>query len=93
MMTTNEKKKMKALHTEIAKRDARINELKSELAFAEACTPRTLDARETEIVLDALDSHAYWTISEEHYRNNGYVIAPGADDPELAEYLQEVDEL
>lgn len=93
MTTANEKKKMKALEQEILKRDARIWELKSELAMAQARTHRQLNDHEVSLVFDALDSHAYWTISEEHYRSNGYVIAPGADDPELVEYLREIDAL
>lgn len=52
-----------------------------------------LEDDEREIILDALESHAYWQISEEHYRNDGFVYAPGADDPETAELLQAIDRL
>jgi len=52
-----------------------------------------LQESEIEIVLTALESHAYWQISEEKYRGNGYVYAPGADDEETAELLQTIDRL
>lgn len=31
----------------------------------------------------ALESHVYWNLSEMQYRNDGYVLPPGADDLEL----------
>lgn len=48
---------------------------------------------QAELILDALESHAYWQVSESKYRNNGYVYAPGADDPDVAEHLREIDQL
>lgn len=44
-------------------------------------------------LLEALESHAYWQISEEQYRDNGFVHEPGADDPEIVEELRELDRL
>lgn len=52
-----------------------------------------LTDEENELLLDALESHAYWQVSEEQYRRDGYVYAPGADDEETAELLQTIDRL
>ena len=30
----------------------------------------------------ALDSHIYWELSDQHYRNDGAVAGPGSDEPE-----------
>jgi hypothetical protein len=50
---------------------------------------------ETEIALlkEALDSHRYWQLSDEHYRNSGYVTDPGSDDEEKAEEIRDCDAL
>jgi len=45
------------------------------------------------LVLSALDSHKYWQLSDEKYRNDGYVMDPGSDDAENAEEIQECDVL
>jgi hypothetical protein len=39
-----------------------------------------LTAEELTLLCEALDSHAYWQLSDGHYRNNGYVREPGSDD-------------
>jgi hypothetical protein len=39
--------------------------------------------RELETLMDALDSHRYWQLSDEHHRNNGYVDDVGSDEPEM----------
>lgn len=50
---------------------------------------------EISLLASALDSHVYWQLSEPEYRNSGYVLDPGSDDPEgsaeikRAEALQE----
>lgn len=58
-----------------------------------AATTVELTDPQMELLLAALESHAYWQVSEEKYRNNGYVYAPGADDPDTADDLQEIDRL
>jgi hypothetical protein len=40
-------------------------------------------AQRTQLV-DAIDSHIYWQLSDERYRANGAVLEPGSDDPEVA---------
>jgi hypothetical protein len=35
-------------------------------------------------ILAALDSHVYWQLSDQHYRNDADVMDPGSDDPEQA---------
>ena len=35
-------------------------------------------------ILAALDSHVYWQLSDQHYRNDASVLDPGSDDPEQA---------
>ncbi len=56
-------------------------------------TPVELTDPEMELILAALESHAYWQVSEEDYRDNGYVYAPGADDPDAVEELRRIDAL
>ena len=48
---------------------------------------------ELELLLDALDSHKYWQLSDAHYRSRGYVLDPGADDPEAVNAIGECDAL
>lgn len=45
------------------------------------------------LILSALDSHAYWQLSDENYRDSGYVQEPGSDDPETAEEITAVEAL
>ena len=33
-------------------------------------------------IIEALDSHVYWQLSDQHYRSNADVLDPGSDDPE-----------
>ena len=40
-------------------------------------------AQRTQIV-DAIDSHIYWQLSDPLYRANGAVLEPGSDDPDVA---------
>lgn len=42
------------------------------------------------VLVEALDSHAYWQLSDEKYRDSGYVQSPGSDDLETAAVLAEV---
>lgn len=35
-------------------------------------------------IIEAIDSHIYWQLSDEWYRANGAVLPPGSDDPQIA---------
>jgi hypothetical protein len=39
-------------------------------------------AQRTQII-EAIDSHIYWQLSDDRYRANGSVLEPGSDDPEV----------
>lgn len=51
---------------------------------AEGTVPVFLTGAEIALLAEALDSHRYWQLSEEEYRDSGYVRAPGSDDPDTA---------
>lgn len=53
----------------------------------------TLDADEVRLLREALDSHAYWQVSDESYRNNGFVHEPGSDDEDNVAELKAIDAL
>lgn len=40
-----------------------------------------LTASEVAMLIEALDSHEYWQLSDPTWRNSGYVILPGEDVP------------
>ena len=44
-------------------------------------------------IIEALDSHVYWQLSEQHYRSNADVLEPGSDDPEVAAEIEACREL
>jgi hypothetical protein len=50
-------------------------------------------ADEVRMLVEALDSHAYWQLSEPQYRRDGFVMDPGADDPEVQREIGEVSDL
>ena len=35
---------------------------------------------EIDLLCEAIDSHMYWQLADSHYRSNGFVLDPGADD-------------
>ena len=43
-----------------------------------------LSHEDLERILAALDSHVYWQLSDQPYRNDAYVQDPGSDDPAQA---------
>lgn len=45
------------------------------------------------LIVEALDSHAYWQLSDPLYRNSGFVMGPGSDDPEQKRLLDATNEL
>ena len=44
-------------------------------------------------IIDALDSHVYWHLSEPQYRSNADVLEPGSDDPKVAAEIEACREL
>ena len=46
----------------------------------------TLDLSREDLdrLLAAQESHVYWQLSDQHYRNDAAVLNPGSDDPEQA---------
>ena len=48
---------------------------------------------ELELLAEALDSHRYWQLSDEYYRDSGFVNPPGADDPSLAAQIRATEHL
>lgn len=47
----------------------------------------TITPADLRLVVEALDSHAYWQLSDEHYRSDGFVEDPGSDDPGIAQTI------
>ena len=43
--------------------------------------------QEVELLCEALDSHAYWQLSDEEYRSSGGVVGTGSDDGEAADFI------
>jgi hypothetical protein len=48
---------------------------------------------EVSLIREALDSHIYWQLSDEIYRDSGHVEDPGSDDPEKAEEIADAQKL
>lgn len=42
----------------------------------------SFDARDLDLLIDALDSHMYWELSDREYRGDGFVHGAGAFDSE-----------
>ena len=40
-----------------------------------------LSPEDLDRILAALDSHVYWQLSDQHYRNDADVLDPGSDNP------------
>ena len=45
------------------------------------------------LIIEALDSHAYWQLSDPLYRNSGFVMDPGSNDPEMRKQLKATNKL
>jgi len=60
---------------------------------AEEVLPPAFTADELKVILEALDSHVYWQLSDEKYRSDGFVEDPGSDDPEQAALIVEANAL
>lgn len=53
----------------------------------------TLTRDDLDLLVEALDSHAYWQLSDDQYRNDGAVLPPGSDDDDNARAIAECDRL
>jgi hypothetical protein len=47
-----------------------------------------LSEKDVDLVVEALDSHVYWQLSDHHYRSNADVVEPGSDDPAQAAEIE-----
>jgi hypothetical protein len=52
-----------------------------------------LTQKDLKLLTEALESHRYWQLSDEQYRRDGYIVDPGADDPERRAELADVQQL
>lgn len=52
-----------------------------------------LNRTDVQLLLEALDSHEYWQLSDQHYRRDGFVMEPGADAPALRRQIKKVETL
>ena len=52
-----------------------------------------LSEKDLDLLVEALDSHVYWQLSDQHYRSNADVIEPGSDDPAQAAEIEACVEL
>jgi hypothetical protein len=52
-----------------------------------------LTEQQLEMLLNAVDSHIYWQLSDPLYRRDGFVLDPGSDDKEEAEHIAAYREL
>lgn len=73
--------------------DAQDEAYAADLQAALEALRAPVDQEALGILVEALDSHAYWQLSDENYRDSGYVQEPGSDDPELVDALARVNEL
>jgi hypothetical protein len=44
-------------------------------------------------IIDTLDDYMYWSLSDERYRRDGFVMEPGSDDPNIADEIRRVEGL
>lgn len=47
-----------------------------------------LSQKDLDLLVEALDSHVYWQLSDQHYRSNADVLEPGSDDPKQAAEIE-----
>jgi len=40
------------------------------------------------LLASALDSHIYWQLSDQQYRNDGYVLPPASNDPAMRKEIR-----
>jgi hypothetical protein len=53
----------------------------------------TLTDEQVALLVEALDSHKYWQLSDSHYRSNGGVLEPGSDDDGQRAEIEACEEL
>lgn len=61
--------------------------------MAKKLIPLLLPEASVELLKNAIDSHRYWQLSDEKYRNSGFVMDPGSDDQENRRQLRRCDDL
>jgi hypothetical protein len=52
-----------------------------------------LSRTDVQLVLEALDSHEYWQLSDQEYRRDGFVMEPGSDAPAVRRQIKKVEAL
>ncbi len=52
-----------------------------------------LTGDELHLLVEALDSHAYWQLSDDKYRRDGFVDEPGSDDKAIARAIRQTNAL
>jgi hypothetical protein len=52
-----------------------------------------LTKEEARLLIEALDSHVYWQLSDEQYRRDGYIHGKGSDDPEARQEMKRSNKL
>lgn len=48
-----------------------------------------LTVRQLRLLIESLESHEYWQLSDESYRNDGYVYGRGSDDAVAAAEIRQ----
>jgi hypothetical protein len=75
------------------RRELRHSQQKLPVEGRDAAHAITLTPAELDLLIAALDSHRYWQLSDEQYRNSGEIIEPGSDDPDDVELIKQTDAL
>jgi len=52
-----------------------------------------LTTKQRQQLIEAIDSHIYWQLSDAGFRNDGAVIDPGSHDPETVAEIEEFEKL
>jgi hypothetical protein len=52
-----------------------------------------LSPAEVQLLIEALDSHEYWQLSDQHYRRDGFVMEPGSDTASVRRQIKKVEAL
>lgn len=53
----------------------------------------TLAEEDVKRLIEALDSHIYWQLSDEEYRKDGFVLEEGSDDEDSVQEIQQCESL
>jgi hypothetical protein len=55
--------------------------------------PLSLSRADLDRLLESLDSHIYWQLSDDAYRNSGHVLGDGSSDPETRAEIRRCERL